>query len=198
MTKHIRLTAGAALLAAATALASCAGMGGDTGVSVGRVQQTGYQPSMRNYIADRGGIALEVVGAPFPGAERRFAQIAARTLTESHFGPDFTVHADPADAPDIPFRTVVVVNATETVTPANACKTGPETATQSAADGQLRVIAALCRSDKAVTRVTGRAVGVSGVDDPRVVQLFRQIGLTLYTSRDETVDRDNDLLVMPE
>lgn len=197
MTKHIRLSARAALLAAATALASCAGMG-DTGVSVGRVQQTGYQPSMRNYIADRGGMALEVVGIPFPGAETRFAQIAAHTLTESHFGPAFTVHADPADAPDTPFRTVVVVNATETVTPANACKTGPETATQSAADGQLRVIAALCRNDKAVTRVTGRAAGVSGVEDPRVVQLFRQIGLTLYTSRDETVDRDTDILPMPE
>jgi hypothetical protein len=173
---------------AATAVAvvsACAG------VITNDARQNGYDPSLIADTAKRGGMALEVKGAPFPDSGTRFAQVAARALTESHRGPEFTVFADPADAPDGPLRTVVIANPSRTVTPANAC-TASVSGTSVESGGTLAVTAALCRGDKAVTRMTGRAIGIDGADDPKVDQLFRQIGQQLYPRRNESLDDDID------
>jgi hypothetical protein len=169
-----------AVVLAAGILSACTG----TGVITNDARQAGYDPSLIGDVARRGGMALEVKGDPFPGESARFAQIAARALTEDHPGPPFTVFADPGAAPDGPMRTVVVVNPKTRVTPANAC-TAQVSGTPVAAGGTLAVTAALCRGDKAVTRMTGRAVGVAGVDDPKVDRLFRQIAREVYPRRKE-------------
>ena len=184
----MRIKSGLSVAAAigAAVLSGCA-----SGVVTTDSRQAGYDPSLIADTARRGGMALEVKGAPFPETGGRFAKIAARALTESHRGPDFTVFALPDEAPEGPLRTVVIANPQETVTPANAC-----TADVSGAvvedGGTLSVTAALCRNDKAVVRMTGRALGVSGVDDPKVDQLFRQIGQQLYPRRNESLDDDID------
>lgn len=175
---------------AATALAvlsACAG----GGVITNDARQNGYDPSLIADTARRGGMPLEVKGAPFPESGTRFASVAARALTESHPGPEFTVFADPADAPDGPVRTVVIANPSRTVTPANAC-TASVSGTRVESGGTLAVTAALCRGDKAVTRMTGRAIGVASADDPKVDQLFRQIGQQIYPRRNESLDDDID------
>jgi hypothetical protein len=180
---------------AATALAvlsACAG----TGVITNDDRQNGYDPSLIADTARRGGMPLEVKGAPFPESGTRFATVAARALTESHPGPEFTVFADPADAPDGPLRTVVIANPSRTVTPANAC-TASVSGDPVASGGTLSVTAALCRGDKAVTRMTGRAVGVEGVGDAKVDRLFRQIGQQLYPRRNEAMREDRDGDVWP-
>ncbi|MBK1696900.1 hypothetical protein [Rhodovibrio salinarum] len=170
-------------------LAACAG----TGVVVNDSRQSGYDPSLIADAASRGGMALEIKGQPFPGAETRFAEVAAEALSESHPGPEFTVFATPADAPEGPVRTVIVANPDATVTPANACTANVSGSAVEAGD-TLAVTAALCRGDKAVTRMTGRAIDVNGPDDPKVDQLFRQIGQQLYPRQNESKrdDRGDD------
>lgn len=191
-TMLVRSISHAALVAAAVVLAGCA-VTDPSDVSTGQVQTAGYEPSMRNYVADRGGMPLEVIGDPFPGSGDRFAEIAAQAISNSHFGPAFELYVDPSDAPDGAFRTAIVANPGETVTPANACKTDAD-GTAVGSGGTLRVIAALCRGDKAITRLTGQAVGVTGPDDPKVARLFRQIGATLYPSRSDQTDKSQDAI----
>jgi len=182
----------AAAVLAAGVVAACAG----TGVITNDSRQAGYDPSLIGDVAARGGMALEVKGDPFPGDGGRFAEIAARALTQSHRGPDFTVFADPADAPEGPLRTVVIANPRATVTPANAC-TASVSGDPVARGDTLSVTAALCRGDKAVVRMAGRALGVAGVEDAKVDGLFRQIGLQLYPRRNDAMREDRDGDVWP-
>jgi hypothetical protein len=179
----------AAAVIGAAVLSACA-----NGVLTNNSRQAGYDPALIADTAGRGGMPLEVKGAPFPGDGGRFAEIAARALTESHRGPEFTVFAQPEQAPEGPLRTVVVANPQDPVTPANAC-TADASGTAVGAGGTLSVTAALCRNDKAVVRMTGRALNVSDVEDPKVDRLFRQIGQQLYPRRNEAMreDRDGDI-----
>ena len=187
-----RLASGTAAVLATAVLSACTG----SGVITNDARQAGYDPSLVADVAARGGMALDVKGAPFPNDGGRFAEIAARALTESHPGPEFTVFADAVDAPEGPLRTVVIANPRATVTPANAC-TASVSGDPVASGGTLSVTAALCRGDKAVTRMTGRAVGVDGVGDAKVDRLFRQIGQQLYPRRNEAMREDRDGDVWP-
>ena len=182
-----RLLRPVAVIVALVVLGGCAG----AGVITNDARQAGYDPSLIADTARRGGMPLEVKGEPFPGAGDRFARVAARALTRSHPGPDFTVFADPAEAPPGPLRTVVLANPRTPVTPAAACTT-EVTGTPVEPGGTLSVTAALCRGDKAVTRMTGRALKVAGADDPKVDLLFRQIGQQLYPRRNDLLDDDLD------
>jgi len=177
---------------AAGAVAACAG----TGVITNDSRQSGYDPSLIGDVAARGGMALEVKGDPFPNDGGRFAEIAARALTQSHRGPEFTVFADPAEAPDGSMRTVVIANPQAPVTPANAC-TASVSGDPVAGGETLSITATLCRNDKAVVKMTGRALDVAGPDDPKVDQLFRQIGLQLYPRRNDAMREDGRADVWP-
>lgn len=190
MLKHLTHTTAAGL--ALALLGACAG----AGVITTDARQSGYDPSLIGDAAGRGGMALEVKGRPFPDDGGRFAEVAARALTEAHRGPAFTVYPDPAAAPDGPLRTVVIANAATAVTPARACTT-EVSGNPVAADGTLAVTAALCRGDKAVTRMTGRAAGVSGPDDPKVDLLFRQIARELYPRDNEARREDREGEIWP-
>jgi hypothetical protein len=184
----------AAVSAVAIAAAATLGACGLSGVTTTSARQAGYDPSLIADVARRGGMPLEVKGNPFPGDKARFAETAAAALTESHRGPDFTVFADPAQAPAGPMRTVIIANPQTAVSAGNAC-TADVSGTPVAGGGTLSVTAVLCRGDKAVTRMTGRAVGVAGAQDPKVAQLFRQIGLQLYPRRNDLLDDDAEVWI---
>ena len=191
LTMHY-LWRGAAVGLGLAVLSACAG----TGVITNESHQSGYDPSLIGDVAARGGMALEVKGDPFPTAGQQFAEIAARALTQSHRGPEFTVFADPAEAPDGSMRTVVIANPQAPVTPANAC-TASVSGDPVAGGETLSITAALCRNDKAVVKMTGRALDVAGPDDPKVDQLFRQIGQQLYPRQNEAMQEDRDGGVWP-
>jgi hypothetical protein len=187
MTHRTRI--GAVATAAGLLLAGCAGTGID---SVGTTTQRSYDPTMLSEIAKRGGMPLEVKGDPFPGESDRFAALAARKFTENHFGPDFAVYPqgtrepDP-DAPNNPWRTVLVVNAKDPVAPSAVCRAGEVKGTP-ASDGKLDMTAALCLGDKAVTSLKGWGSDIEGPESPRLGRLFEQIAPNLYPLRDDDQD----------
>jgi hypothetical protein len=180
----------AVAVAAVTTVGACA----VASVTTTGVRQVGYDPSLIADVADRGGMPLDVKGQPFPGDQTRFAQVAAQALTQTHRGPPFTVYADPARAPDGPMRTVIVANPASPVSSGNVC-TAEVSGQAVERGGTLSVTAALCRGDKAVTHMSGRATGITDAGDSNVARLFRQIGLHLYPRRNEMMEDEDPIVI---
>lgn len=204
--RHARTAAGVLL---AGALAACS-----TATSTGPVS---IAPSYdRAYIADvaeRGGMPLVLRGDPFPGNNGAFAQQVATALTDAHFGPAFTVFADPAEAPDGSAKTVLVVNPKRPVNSGNVCRTGttgtpgdgPDGGPDGDSDGSsqgsaagsagtLEFTIAFCSANRRLSSMRGRLADVSGPEDPRIGATFRQVAIQLYPPRNP--DRnDQDLMI---
>jgi hypothetical protein len=204
--RHARTAAGVLL---AGALAACS-----TATSTGPVS---IAPSYdRAYIADvaeRGGMPLVLRGDPFPGNNGPFAEQVATALTDAHFGPAFTVFADPAEAPDGSAKTVLVVNPKRPVNSGNVCRTGttgtpgdgPDGGPDGDSDGSsqgsaagsagtLEFTIAFCSANRRLSSMRGRLADVSGPEDPRIGELFRQVAIQLYPPRNP--DRnDQDLMI---
>ena len=200
--RHVRTAAGVLL---AGALAACS-----TATSTGPVS---IAPSYdRAYIADvaeRGGMPLVLRGDPFPGNNGPFAQQVATALTDAHFGPAFTVFADPAEAPDGSAKTVLVVNPKRPVNSGNVCRTGTTGTPDDSPDGgsggssqgsatgsagSLDFTIAFCSANRRLSSMRGRLADVSGPEDPRIGELFRQVAIQLYPPRNP--DRnDQDLMI---
>ena len=57
-------------------------------------------------------------------------------------------------------------------------------------NGTARLIAAFCRSDRALSYLVGSVDGVTGPDDPKFVAFVRQATMRLFTPRDDRQERD--------
>jgi hypothetical protein len=152
-----------------------------------------YDRAYISDVAERGGMPLVLRGDPFPGNNASFTREVAGALTESHFGPDFTVFADPAEAPDGSAKTVLVVNADRRVNSGTVC--GTETSGNPVgSDGALEFTIAFCSANQRLSSMRGRLANLAGPKDPRIADLFRQVGIQLYPPRNP--DRnDQDLMI---
>ncbi|MDZ7714315.1 MAG: hypothetical protein U5L06_15005 [Rhodovibrio sp.] len=153
---------------------------------------------MLNDIAKRGGMPLVVKGAPFPGAQDRFARIAADRFTNARFGPDFPVYPqdqvpEGAQGEGNPWKTVLIVNPSSPVGGSDSC-TASVTG-QAVDDGKVKLVAALCRGDKAVTSLRAWGSGMSTVDSARLKQLLGDVAINLYPLRD--ADQDGPDIDLP-
>ena len=179
-----RLARASAALTAAFLLAGCTGL-----ARTNDARQYSYDTSMLNDIARRGGMPVVVPGEPFPNAPGAFEKRAADILTATHRGPDFPIYPEGTKPSEgNPWRTVILINPTGTVTSASLC--GGELSGSAVDGGEVSMVAALCSGTRARTVVRGWASDVSGPGSPQVGRLLRQTGLALYPRIDEDRDRD--------
>lgn len=137
----------------------------------------------RSYVSDmaaRGGMPLVVKGNPFPGDNGAFARQVATALTEAHFGPEFTVFADPDAAPDGSTKTVLIVNAERRVNSGRVC--GSDSAGGGPVEGALDFTIAFCSGSRRLSSIRGRFTDLTGPEDRRIAEVFRQVAIQLYPS----------------
>ncbi|MBK1671197.1 hypothetical protein CKO28_24650 [Rhodovibrio sodomensis] len=156
-----------------------------------------YDQAYISDVAERGGMPLIVRGDPFPGNNGPFARQVATALTDSHFGPEFTVFADPAEAPDGSAKTVLVVNATQRVNSGTVCHSDASDSSAGSAvgpAGKIDFTIAFCSGNRRLSSLRGQLAEVSGPEDPRIGELFQQVAIQLYPPHNP--DRnDRDLMI---
>ncbi len=152
-----------------------------------------YRPSMLNYAAGQGAMKTEIIGNPFDGPKEDLERVVTGGLTRSHFGPSLAFATSVSPDNRSPYRTVLVFNPTLDHTSANICG-APGRATQARGD-RVRVLAAFCSADRAVTCTRGSVAGATGPTDAPFRALIRQLGLELFPLEDPTRgddDRDSE------
>ena len=156
-----------ALVIAGFSAAACSGP-----VTVPGVVDSAYGPEVINYAASSGGMPVQVVGNPFPVTQAELDRIIAATMEVSYFGqpmPFFTERP-----PDFrsPYYIVLIFNPTlGTNNQALCVKPDQPTAVQ---PGELRIMAALCSSERRLTSTSGRIPLVADPRDPVFRQLVSQ------------------------
>ena len=153
-----------ALALAGLVAAACSGPS-----TVPGVIDSAYGPQVINYAASRGGMPVQVVGNPFPVAKAELDRIVTTTMERSYFGqrmPFFTERP-----PDFrsPYHIVLIFNPTlGTNNQALCVEPDQPTAVE---PGRLRIMAALCSSERRLTSSNGQ---MAMVEDPTALA-FRQI-----------------------
>lgn len=185
MSTATRLALGATL---AALVAGCAGA-----VIVQPTAVSDYRPSMLNYAASQGAMKTEVIGNPFDGPKEDLDRAVTGVLTQSHFGPELTFATSVSPDNRSPYRTVLVFSPTLDHTSGTICG-APGRATQARGD-RIRVMAAFCSADRAVTHTRGSVAGATGPTDGRFRALIRQLGLELFPPRDSNRENDREILI---
>jgi hypothetical protein len=161
-------------LVLAGAAASCA----NTGVVLSPASYYGaYSPSALSYSATSGGILVQVVGNPFDVPQADLERAVTGAMTGSHFGPAVDFVTARSDGFRSPYRIVMVFDSAQGYTEGKLCReSGPF---ETGAGEIVKVQAALCAGETALTGVSGRVAQVTGPDDPQFRRLISQITMNL-------------------
>jgi hypothetical protein len=164
---------------AAAGLSACAGPG-PGGLRVGQQYvDASYDPAALGFAQSRGGIRLEIAGAPFGGDPTVFAERVGGLLEESHFGPEVDFLVAPAEGFDSPYRVALIYDAPLSTSAPQLCRGAlPEIAAQ--ADDGMRIVAAYCLGGERVTSAVVEVGPLNGPDDPAFAQATRALGLALF------------------
>jgi hypothetical protein len=187
---------GSKSLAAGVVLAlGLAGCSATNGVSIVEDQQTGFfSPEEYGFDASKGEMTVVVRGSAFGMDQASLANLVVQNMQ----GADWTPHArfTPASGPNTArtYSYVMMLDGPRNITGASLCEQ-PRQPLPTAANlpaGELRLVAALCRYNKATNSVSGRALGVVGPYDPKVHELIAGSVLQLTRPNQDRIDRDRD------
>lgn len=123
-------------------------------------------------------LPLDVRGSPFGEGQAAFAARMAAAMTTSIRG--LTLKPDPALNPSLVGGHRIVVAASDRRGRVQDACNPPAPETTMPAGETLYLNAALCRGDRALTAVVGRLKEVTGPEDERIIQLARQVVLSLF------------------
>lgn len=180
-----------AMLGAALLLGACAGDWGNTGrIDYSRIDGA-YSRRDFAYAGSGRDMRTEIYGTPFLGvAKVEFDKAVTDAMRGAHFGPATNFTTTPGDSARSTYRVRMLWNAPRSASPSRLCEGTPEDPGAISEDGRARLIAAFCRSDRAITYVVGSVDDVSGPDDPRFVGFVRQVTHRLFPPRDGDFDRE--------
>lgn len=184
----------AVALVAVLALAGCSSTPfGDAGrIHYVRVE-SGYSRSDFAYGAAGRDMTTEILGNPFPGVSQAvFDQAVTDAMQGAHFGQPTHFTTTPDDTARPVYRVRMLWNGPLSANGARLCESAPENAPYEGGgpdpDGQTRLVAAFCRSDRPATYLVGSIGGVTSTDDPRFVSFVRQVTTQLFPPRDGTFE----------
>ncbi len=163
-------------LLAAFAVAGCSGLS-DLPV-VSSTDQQRYTPYANASFVGNGQVNL--IGTTSNPADRAvLAQVAAKGISDGAQGTKFLL--TPSDEAQIPARNRVVI----AIGGANSWElcTNPPARGGEFKGSYLRVSAAACNGTTRISSTNAHATGLSGVDDPAIQRLFKQIGAALFPGR---------------
>lgn len=179
-------------LAAALALGACAA---GSGIGGGRIDfvrvETAYSRADFAYAGAGRDLTTEILGNPFVGvAQAAFDQSVTDAMQGAHFGPrtHFTTAPDETARPV--YRVRMLWNGPPGTNGGALCD-GTPLAGGGPASGEVRLIAAFCRSDRPATYLSGSVDGVTGPDDPRFIGFIRQVTSQLFPPRDGIFESDS-------
>lgn len=133
----------------------------------------------------------EIYGNPFPEvAQADFDEAVTSAMYGAHFGPatHFTTQPDNSARPA--YRVRLLWNGPRSANGNNLCGDHDYQGGGKEPNGTARLIAAFCRSDRALSYLVGSVDGVTGPDDPKFVAFVRQATMRLFTPRDDRQERD--------
>lgn len=177
-------------------LAACApgGAAGPGGVTITQEYiDSSYDPGNLGFAQSRGGMLLELTGAPFDMDQTVFAGRVGSLFEESHFGPPVDFVIAPPDDFASAFRVAAVFDAPPATSPPQLCRSAPPEVQADPSDG-LRIVAAYCLGDDRVTSAVANLGPVSGPDDPAFARAIQALGLALFppASANDELRRDGD------
>jgi hypothetical protein len=187
MRSFVRL---AVLAAGALLAAACAGQS----TIYNNMLSGGYRPYVFGYAAGRRDLTTVIVGNPFDIDK---AQLDSRLVEMLNESPNFlqpthfTTTPGPSARPQ--YRAVFLLNR-QSVLPGVACR-APDKVPAADLGATTRLMAVFCQQGGYLSTVTGELQGVTGIDDPRLRQLVRQMVPLLFPPVDPTRD-DNNMLFL--
>jgi hypothetical protein len=177
----------AALIAAGVLLAACAGQS----VIYNNSISSAYRPYDYGYGAGRRDLTTIIVGNPFDidQAELETRLVAMLNESPTFLQPtNFTTTPGPSARPQ--YRAVLLFNRA-IVLPTQICRS-PDSVPVAALGATMRLTAVFCRHHGFLSKVTGELENVSGIDDPRLRRLIRQMVPLLFPPVDPTRDGDEE------
>jgi len=197
---------GSALLGLAFLLAACSGGsgGGSSRGSAGNgldgfgtiywtYYSTSYDPTDIGHV---GGSQLltQILGNPFGGPQQLFDTAVTNAMYGAHFGPPTHFTTTPVGNFKRIFAVRLVFDATYPVTVNTICSIPPESPQRMGpGDGTVRLSAAFCQSGDALTYLDAGGSGYSGPNDPRFVQLIKQVTMTLFPPQNPELRRGHEV-----
>ena len=175
------------MLAALVLTTSCAG--GVTVYSYFR-HTSGPIDSELAYAGTRGPVPTRIHGNPFAVSKARLDRWVTDALGDSPVGTVAAFSTAKA-GPGSPYRMVLSFDGPHDLDGEDLCR-GAVPATRNATAGAVRLAAAFCLGDGALSEATGEAYGVSGLDDPDMQMLVNQIMFVLFPGEEEDDDDDQD------
>jgi hypothetical protein len=154
-------------------LAACAATTTNSSVN------TGYTVDALRYAASKGYLLTEVRGNPFTVPQPAFAEAVTRAMYGHHHGPDvpFVTTAPPQSSS--PYRVVLVFDPAAVVDAHELCL-GAASPVEPPRPGAVRLVAAFCEPDGALTWVHASGPPASGPDDPAFQALIAQVTNELF------------------
>jgi hypothetical protein len=191
-TRHASPLVRASALLAAAGLAGCAGVAapGSSPVVTQEFVSSNYEPSMLGFAQSRGGVALDLAGAPFGQPAALDARVAA-LLGETHFGPEVDFVPEPGPDFDSIYRVVMVFDAPSASSAPQLCRGPAPELPANAADG-LRVMAVYCWGGDRLTSAVASIGPLAGLDDPAFARTIRALGLALFPPASANDERRRD------
>lgn len=184
-----KVLASASLLAA---LAACSLIGPTFTSSV----TDNYDPAEYARVVSAQTVPVSVFGSVFGISGAPLTTIVVRDMTGQDWPPHarFTTAPDPAR--DGYFSVAIMINGDNDATGAGLCAGQTKATSAATANGDINLVAGLCRYDVAVSEISGRIDGVSGVQDPKFAQLLaaaiRELTPPLSTFRNNNSDSSTD------
>jgi len=162
-----------AVLTVAGALSACAG----APKTYNQTSLISDPQSYYAYGASERDLKLVVVGNPFSQPANQVGEALASEMDAAQVGPGTHFTPNPGPSAREGFRVVLAFNGAdgehELCGAAADAKTLPPSS-------NVHVTAALCEQGRLLTSVEGQVADVSGVNDPRVSSLMKQVALGLF------------------
>ena len=142
-----------------------------------------------DYATRKGAIWTIVVGNPYGGSDKEFADLVRKTMYQQNRELPAEFVGNKSDRTSAPYKVVVVFNKTLSASPDELCakSAGNKTIPEKSA---LRIDIAFCNGDTAKSDTSGYAENVSGIAHPNFAALIRQATYTMLPEPGAT-EREN-------
>lgn len=138
--------------------------------------------------------ALVIVhGGGYRADQAAFRQAVIDNMQRARGGLNTRFTANPVNNYNSDYKVVMLFNGPVTAKATELCRRPDQYASVTPMVGpETHVLAAFCQYDSALTEVSGRAAGVTAINDARFASLVRQTVGDLFPSSDDRPQRDSD------
>ena len=184
----MRFVPGALAAGAVLAVSACT-----TGVSTVGQQHPPFRTAHSNYALNGRDAFVIIQGGGYGVDQAAFRQAVIDNMQRARGGLNTRFTTNPVNNYNSDYKVVMLFNGPVTAKADELCRRPDQYASVTPMAGpETHVLAVFCQYDSALTEVSGRAAGVTGVTDARFASLIRQTVSDLFPSSDERPQRDSD------